>query len=250
MKNYFKGIVMSISMFSRIPVPFLKWDNTCTHLIIPFFPLVGFIHGVLLYIFLETMIYFGMHIVFRSTFLALFFYFITGFLHLDGFMDTSDAVLSNRSLEDKKRILKDSNVGAFSVIAVITLFIMMLSSSYIIISEQKNLSMLIAIPVISRCLTAYAFLTLSPMEESGYAKLFLKKEALKSKIIVTILFMLAVMASFFVFHGSYIVIGFMILVFYITIERLHSQFAGISGDLCGYALTVTECSAFLMLAII
>lgn len=38
---------------------------------------------------------------------------ITGFMHLDGYMDVCDAVLSRRDLETRQRILKDSHCGAF-----------------------------------------------------------------------------------------------------------------------------------------
>lgn len=47
---------------------------------------------------------------------------ITGMLHLDGFMDVCDAILSRRSKEEKLRILKDSATGAFAVIPLVILF--------------------------------------------------------------------------------------------------------------------------------
>ena len=251
MEKYVKGLIMSISMFSRIPVPNFKWDDNSTHLIIPLFPLVGLFHGLLLYIFLKLLLFCEIHILLISIFLALFFYLITGFLHLDGFMDTSDAILSNRPLEDKKRILKDSNVGAFSVISVIILFIITLASSYIIISENKNISMLITIPVLSRCLVSLSFLTLKPMEESGYSKVFLKKSSSPERFFVLSIFALAVTVSQLIYPNySLIIVGGMILIFAAVIRNLYKQFLGISGDLCGYTLTVTECTGFLFLCII
>ncbi|MFR0733457.1 MAG: adenosylcobinamide-GDP ribazoletransferase [Oscillospiraceae bacterium] len=41
----------------------------------------------------------------------------TGFLHLDGYMDVCDAVLSRRDLATRQKILKDLHCGAFAVIS-------------------------------------------------------------------------------------------------------------------------------------
>lgn len=46
---------------------------------------------------------------------------VTGFMHLDGYMDVCDAVLSRRELATRQRILKDSHCGAFAVIGMVLL---------------------------------------------------------------------------------------------------------------------------------
>lgn len=46
---------------------------------------------------------------------------VTGFMHLDGYMDVCDAVLSRRDLATRQRILKDSHCGAFAVICMVLL---------------------------------------------------------------------------------------------------------------------------------
>lgn len=52
---------------------------------------------------------------------AAFPWLVTGFLHLDGYMDVCDAVLSRRDLATRQKILKDSHCGAFAVIAMVLL---------------------------------------------------------------------------------------------------------------------------------
>ena len=44
---------------------------------------------------------------------------VTGFIHLDGFMDVTDAVRSCRDLARRREILKDSHVGSFAVIGAV-----------------------------------------------------------------------------------------------------------------------------------
>lgn len=41
---------------------------------------------------------------------------VTGGIHMDGYMDTVDALSSHQSVEKKLEILKDPNAGAFAVI--------------------------------------------------------------------------------------------------------------------------------------
>ena len=57
-------------------------------------------------------------------------FFVSGFMHLDGYVDCCDAIFSRAPLEKKKQILKDSRVGAFAVIWVIVLFLMFFASVY------------------------------------------------------------------------------------------------------------------------
>ncbi len=58
----------------------------------------------------------------RALVLAAVPWLATGFLHLDGYMDVCDAVLSRRDLATRQRILKDSHCGAFAVISLGLLF--------------------------------------------------------------------------------------------------------------------------------
>ena len=55
----------------------------------------------------------------RCVFLV-FLLLITGGIHIDGYMDTMDAVHSYGDREKKLEILKDSHIGAFAVIMLVT----------------------------------------------------------------------------------------------------------------------------------
>ena len=44
---------------------------------------------------------------------------ITGGFHIDGFMDTQDAINSYKPREKKLEILKDPHIGAFAVISLL-----------------------------------------------------------------------------------------------------------------------------------
>jgi adenosylcobinamide-GDP ribazoletransferase len=121
----------------------------------------------------------------------------TGFLHLDGYMDTSDAVLSRRPPEEKQRILKDPHTGAFAVIMLAVLFIMQFAAVFAIVERGQYLVLLITIPVISRCCAALSILCLKIMPQSSYANMLRQNTGTRHKIAVIFMAILAVSFSGF-----------------------------------------------------
>ena len=63
--------------------------------------------------------YFGMSNGFIAVALVLVPVIVTGGIHVDGLLDTSDALSSWRDREKRLEILKDSHAGAFAVITAI-----------------------------------------------------------------------------------------------------------------------------------
>lgn len=64
---------------------------------------------------------------------------LTGGLHLDGWMDTADGVLSHRSRERMLAIMKDSRVGAMGVIAAVLLLSLQATLIMVWIGEWASL---------------------------------------------------------------------------------------------------------------
>ena len=98
--------------------------------------------------------------------LCAFPFLITGCIHLDGYMDVTDAVQSWRDLERRREILKDSHVGSFAVVGVVLL---MLAQFACFASAHGNFLILIFIPAGSRCCSALVVTGLKPMITSQYA---------------------------------------------------------------------------------
>ncbi|GGF82315.1 adenosylcobinamide-GDP ribazoletransferase [Paenibacillus albidus] len=77
---------------------------------------------------------------------------LTGGLHLDGWMDTADGLLSHRSRERMLEIMKDSRVGAMGVLACVLLLLLKASllAAWIPGSGYTALPLLLLPPVWSR----------------------------------------------------------------------------------------------------
>jgi adenosylcobinamide-GDP ribazoletransferase len=119
--DMFYGLLLAFQFLTRIPIPMtcpwnaqtMRWAARCysiVGLVVGVF-LVGIIHLLLsdqhvLPIWLVAMILLSVWV------------WLTGGLHLDGWMDVADAIGSNAPLEKKWQIMKDPHVGSFGIISL------------------------------------------------------------------------------------------------------------------------------------
>ena len=165
MKDWIYGFFMAWGMFLALPCPLKIWNERARSKMVCCLPLVGLVVGGVWVLaayagrFLPPPV--GGLLIAAAPWLA------TGFLHLDGFMDVCDAVLSRRDLPRRQEILKDSHCGAFAVIGMVLLALGQWSVA--MAKEEIPLLPLLLIPVASRACAALAVLTLAPMGTSQYA---------------------------------------------------------------------------------
>lgn len=117
--NSFK---IAFTMYSRIPVPEAQWTEENTSYTMCFFPFIGAVIGAVTWgLFLLKEYLLGRGFVFGDFFFTVLMVlvpiFITGGIHLDGFMDTQDALGSWQPKEKRLEILKDSHAGSFAVLS-------------------------------------------------------------------------------------------------------------------------------------
>ena len=109
---------MAWGMFLAIPCPFPRWREEARVQMSACLPLIGGMLGGLWALLAWGLVRLSCPPAVTALLLAAFPWLCSGFIHLDGFMDVCDAVLSRRDLEQRQRILKDSHCGAFAVICV------------------------------------------------------------------------------------------------------------------------------------
>ena len=166
MKKYFKGFLMAISMFTIIPLPKYEWDDEGGKNIMKFYPVIGLIVGVIWYGVFRILNLLGASIMVTTAVTLITPFILTGMLHLDGYMDVCDALLSRRDKQEKLRILKDPHTGAFAVISVIMLFILNSRAYSMAILPLSAKSVLVAIPTIRSASSA-----IFPFSKSTAARL-------------------------------------------------------------------------------
>lgn len=251
MKSLFNALNMVISMFTIIPLPKYVWDEDAAKHMMKLYPIVGLIIGTLWYGIYLALDYFKVPMMLSSAILMSIPYLLTGFLHLDGFMDVCDALLSRKSKEDKLKILKDSNVGAFAVISLVILLIIKFSAINSLVSLERNLRALIFIPIISRTLVGYFLITRETIGESYFGKLFKKGTGILDKVILIGIYL----SSFIFFYAvgglSLLTVPLIMGVLAFILQRnALIQLGGVNGDVAGYILVLAEFIAVITLAII
>ena len=117
MKLWIDGLFMAWGMFCAIPTPSHRWNEQARGHMTRCLPLIGCIIGAVWA--LAAWLLRGAPSALRAFCLAALPWVLSGFLHLDGFMDVCDAILSRRDLATRQRILKDSHCGAFAVIGIV-----------------------------------------------------------------------------------------------------------------------------------
>lgn len=251
--RYITAFFMAWGNFLVIPCPCKLWDSRLNRLMLAFLPEIGALIGGILTLLLLAGHALMLPALLMGLLLTYALFRIPGYMHLDGFMDVSDAVMSRRGLEERQRILKDSRVGAFAVINVLFL-ILTAFVGFVIREGTVSLSgAVFLIPVVSRSMAGMFVSGLRPLDQSQYAAT--AGEPGRRKYVLAILLqMLAWTGGCVMLTGRdftalippAVEIGAASLAAVHGVRRL----GGMNGDIAGYVICVSEAAAVLTLGIL
>ena len=150
-KIWFKSIAVAFSMYSKIPMPRFVWKSEDMKYHLCFFPWIGALIGVL------EVVWYQISCSWQTSFLSLCVMaaiplLVTGGFHVDGFLDTCDALHSYQSMEKKREILKDPHIGAFAVLSLLTAVLLGLGFLSVISEPEAILAFAFSF-FLSRCLS-------------------------------------------------------------------------------------------------
>ena len=205
-----------------------------------FFPLIGAIIGGLSWMWG----YWGIRLVNSRTFYAVALLLIpvmvTGGIHLDGLLDTSDALHSYQSRERKLEILKDSHAGAFAILTAVVYFL-----AYLGIYHELTLTVLPVVCigfVLSRALAGFSIAAFPMAKNTGLAAAFsdgAQKTCVKAVSIFYAVVCTALMLWYNPVIGGCAVLGAALEYLYYY-KMSMKEFGGITGDLAGFHTQICE----------
>ena len=245
--NNFAGAWIFYTTFPQLPLICPEFKN-----IAQFAPLIGIIIGILQS--LIFLIFYNSNWSIEASILICLAsgYFITGGLHIDGFMDTIDGLYAGK--KKMLKAMKDSRVGAFSVQAIILVTFLQFAS---LLKLQTNLIYILPI-----CLFLGRFSTLIYIEKYKYITHKKKsishkkywrgflKESITSFSTILIIFIFSL--NFFKINFFKIAILALLSIFYnfsIT-NFLGEKVRGFNGDTCGASVVLIETITLFTFAII
>lgn len=249
-KGILKSFCISFSLYSKIPMPQFLWKEEDMKYVLCFFPWVGAVIGALVVFWNFLCSYFeigNIAYVLVGTAIPLV---VTGGFHLDGYMDTMDAIHSYQDKEGKLAILKDSHIGAFSVIMVI-LYYLIYIGAFSEIKEEKGIVCFAVGFFLARVLSGISVVCLSPAKKEGILNTCAdgaEKKAVKVCLGIQLLAGVAVLFYISLIPGL-LISGACTLCFIYYRYRSYRDFGGITGDLAGYFVTMCELAVAIASAI-
>jgi len=248
MKEYGIAFVMTQSMFCALPFPCRMWKEEVRNKMLLFLPIIGLEIGLLWALLHWVLACLNVSVLVSGLAICALPYLLTGFMHLDGFLDVTDAICSWRNLEERRRILKDSHVGSFAVIWCV--FLLLAGFAFFASAPAEAQSrILIFVPVISRCCSALAVSSLKPMGSSQYAGS--QSSTPKWHNIVLAALAIGCVAAGFLLFGKYgLVLVGGLFGYGAALHRSYRSLEGMNGDISGYCLTISELCAVAVYALL
>lgn len=246
------SFLIAFSMYSRIPVPKADWKKENMRYVMCFFPLVGAVTGLLtiLALWLCRKLFIGQTLT--AVLLVLLPVLVSGGIHMDGLMDTMDALSSWQPKEKKLEILKDSRSGAFAVLSC---------GGYLLMSFGLNSEVLKCLDetegrggwlcsfavlafgfVVSRALSGLSVVSFPCARDSGLAAGF-SEAAVKRTVKLAMAFYLVLSAAGMLVMNTAPAIcmwAAVLLCFWYYYRMSMREFGGITGDLAGFFLQLGE----------
>lgn len=210
-----------------------------------FFPVVGLLIGASL-AFLSRLLRYLLPTSVVSALSVTFLAAVSGFLHMDGFIDTCDSMAGHKTAEERLRMMKDTHVGAFGVAGGALLLLLKYASLNSLPSLILTRTLLIT-PAISRWLVVFAVFAYPYARPHGLGAAFKQgltplRFALATGSTILFVLLLAGPAGLIVTFGAW-------LIALTASAYFKSRLTGLTGDSYGAINEIAELSV-LMLATI
>lgn len=162
----------------------------------------------------------------------------SGGLHLDGFVDTSDAFFSYRDLDKRHEILADPRIGAFGAMALMFFVI----GKIVLLAEliTQNIlawEWLLVLPFLSRAGMVYYFAITPTARDKGLAAFFKKRFDQRILLILTLISMMIGFGFILVVGGNMLVVGIFVIALFGCAHAYKywtkKNFGGVTGDISG-----------------
>ena len=261
--KYVRGFLMAWGMFCWIPCPYKEWRMEDRKAQVAMLPLVGALIGVIVCLCWWLLTAIGCSGLLIGALLTGAYFLLTGFIHVDGFMDCSDAIMPRHpQMEERRRILKDPHAGAFAVICL-CIMLLVFTGAMADIAESfslKSCSLLVVIFTASRTVSALEVIMRKPMETSQYSKLDepgRARDTIPAIIILVVVLgicelimadmrWLALIAEL---YSNIIALTVMVTAFIVCSIDCR-KLGGMNGDISGHMITISELFGVLVMALI
>ena len=236
-----KSFIVAFSIYSKIPMPRFVWESDDMKYHLCFFPWVGAVIGLLEWLWYALCDRNSLTDIFYVTVAVAIPLLLTGGFHLDGFLDTCDALHSYQDREKKLEILKDPHVGAFAVIHFALYLLVAVGFLAFFRNTFPSMESVFAgcmVFFLARCFSGISVVTLPGAKNKGMLQTF-SKTAEKNWLCIQAGLCAAGMIILSGIPGLLMIAAVCGTFFYYW-HVSESQFGGITGDLAGFFVSLAE----------
>lgn len=251
MKKQIQYFLTALFFFTRIPCP--KWVNHSPKLLKKsnrYFSLIGILVGII-----ASIVYLTSHLIFSSNIAILLSMvssvWVTGAFHEDGFADVCDGFGGGWTKEKILIIMKDSTLGTFGVVGLITI----LSLKFISLTELNFSTKIIVLALISghsisRFTATLLLYSHNYVREKNTSKINMTSNKMSLKeLIISGFFGLFPLVFFFDFSIFLVLIP--LLITYLYLGHIFKKWiGGQTGDCAGALQQTAEVVFYLSLLIL
>ena len=235
----FESLLIALSTYSAVPVPQFDWNEKNMRYAICFFPAVGVLCGAALWLWTVLAQATGVSGVLFAAIAACLPILVTGGIHMDGYLDTVDALSSHQTREKKLAIMKDANCGAFAVIRLCSYFAAYFAlCGCVAFTPRVGVLWTLAL-VGERALSGLAVAAFPLAKNTGLAHTFATAadRVRVRQVLAVLCAMLAVGLTALGGWALVLAAGCVFARYYVVAKK---QFGGVTGDLAGWFLQKCE----------
>jgi len=228
------AFLIAVQFLTCLPVPLrLKIDATMMGRSMRWFPAVGALIGLGLAL-IDAALVPVLSPELRAALLVGLLIVLTGALHIDGLMDSCDALLAPVPAERRLEILWDSRVGSFAIVGAATALLLKYAAILAIPSASRVVT-LVALVALSRWSMVYAAVRYPAARSTGLGHAYKAGVGPRELAIATALVVIAVLPS------GVAGLAALVLAWVTTVllaRAIMSKIPGLTGDTYG---AISEC---------
>ena len=225
------SLLIVASFISVFPAPIRDWNGKNLRYFCLMLPIVGFAFGTCWWIMWLLLVKFSaLSEILRGFLMTLCTLALTGGLHMDGLMDTCDAIFSRRDRQTRLKILSDTHAGSFAVMGCVIVLMAKTLLFAELFSRDVNLFF---VPVYSRLGMGVLLNNLPFAKSDGLAVMLGSSRNSRDNYFFALMFIVLLFVNQ--------LIAVTLAASFIIWSRVCTKiFGGITGDLLGAFVEISE----------
>ena len=239
------GFLAALRLLTIFPVPKLKGEGLeQLGRSLAYFPLVGILLGAVL-AGLSYILQLILPLPVVSILLVAALVIMTGAHHIDGLIDTCDAMVTGKTREQRLAIMSDTRAGAFGITGACLILI----AKYAAITQAAGFTALLIMPMLSRWALVGAILIFPSAKKTGMGFIIRNGARWGGSVAATLLSILLSVIFLGLLKGFVLMAGLFLLICCLGLlfTRL---FGGLSGDNYGALVEIGEVLSLVLILIL